>query len=114
MKRSFLLLLLLLVIGAIGWSEYTKRNPAQRFYGVGASDTRPFTVKDKWEVSWSCAGPAKISLKSTQGRAPLLLSDTTSPSMGSTYEEKGGEYSLQISSTWPWEVAVTQVTTSGK
>ena len=114
MKRLFLLFLLVLIAGAIGWSEYTKRNPATRFYGIGSSDTRPFTMKDRWEISWSCAGPAKISLKPTQGRPPLVVSDSTAPTMGSVYEPRGGEYTVQVTSSWPWEVAVKEIPASGK
>jgi len=109
MKTSFLFLLVLVIGGIIGWSVYTKKYPAERFYGVGPSDTRPFTVQDKWELSWACAGPIKISLKPTDKRHPLLIVNATSPTMTSAYQTTGGEYTLQIESSWPWEVSVVDV-----
>ncbi len=112
MRSSILILVVLIIAAVIGWSEYTKRYPAQRFYGVGASDTQPFTMKDKWEISWSCPGPIKIALvPTTQMRMPLVVTDTSSPTMASSYQATGGEYSLQITSSWPWEVSVCNVAT---
>ena len=109
MKTSTLAFIALLICGFIGWSEYTKRNPAERFYGVGSSDTRPFTVKNRWVISWACVGPIKISLVPTGRNSPILVTNTTSPTMASTYQSTGGEYTLHIESSWPWEVSASEV-----
>lgn len=107
--RKLLVLVLLLVCAVIGWTEYVKRNPAQRFYGIGPSDSPPFIVKEKWTISWVCAGPTKITLEPTRGRHSFItVCDTASPSMGSSYEATGGEYTLHVAGSWPWEVSASE------
>jgi hypothetical protein len=107
--RKLFVLVLLVVCAAIGWAEYTKRNPAQRFYGIGPSDSPPFTVKDKWTISWTCVGPTKITLESTRGRHSITVTDTSSPSMGSFYQATGGEFTFHIVGSWPWEIAASEL-----
>ncbi len=107
--RKLLVLILILVGVAIVWVEYTKRNPAQRFYGIGPSDSVPFTVKDKWKISWACVGPAKITLEPLHARhSPITVTDTSSPSMGSSYQPLGGEFTLHVAGSWPWEVTASE------
>lgn len=107
--KKFLIFVALLVCAAVGWSEYVKRNPAERFYGVGESDTHPITMKDKWEIGWSCLGPTKITLESTGHGKPMVVANTEGPTMGSSYQAKGGEYTIHVVGVWPWAVSAANV-----
>jgi hypothetical protein len=107
--KKWLVLVLLLVGATIGWTEYTKRNPAQRFYGIGPSDPPPFTVKDGWTISWACAGPAKITLEPRGKHSPTIVAETSSPSVGSSYQATGGEFILHVTGSWPWEVTAAEL-----
>jgi hypothetical protein len=109
--RKLLVFVLLVVCAIIGWTEYAKKNPAQRFYGIGPSDSSPFTIKNKWKISWICAGPAKITLESPGKHSLITVTNTTSPSMGSSYEAIGGEFTLHVAGSWPWEVTASELPT---
>ena len=107
--RKLLVFILLAVCATIGWTEYTKRNPAQRFYGIGPSDSAPFIVKNDWKISWACAGPAKIILESRGKHSMVTVTNTSAPSMGSSYEATGGEFTLHVTGAWPWEVTASEL-----
>jgi hypothetical protein len=81
----------------------------------GARNTRPFSVKDHWEIRWN---NADTMLMVTVLRAhangaleslPVATGSQFKPGVGSTYIEKGGDYYLNINASGDWTITVVQL-----
>ncbi|MDK2741489.1 MAG: hypothetical protein H8K03_13795 [Nitrospira sp.] len=81
----------------------------QELTANGSRTTRPFTVKDGWEVRWTATNDFSLFLLDAQGQQLEALGNSTGDAAGATYHAKGGTYSLKISSNAHWTVTVVQL-----
>lgn len=77
--------------------------------GNGSRTTRPFTVKDGWEVRWTATNELSVFLVDAQGQPLEALGHSMGDAGGATYYAKGGTYSLRIASNAHWTVTVVQL-----
>ena len=77
--------------------------------GNGSRTTRPFTVKDGWEVRWTTTNELSLFLIDAQGQPLEALGHSMGDAGGATYYAKGGTYSLRIASNAHWTVTVVQL-----
>ena len=77
--------------------------------GNGSRTTRPFTVKDGWEVRWTATSGLTVFLLDAQGQPLEELGHSMGDAGGATYYAKGGTYSLRIASNAHWTVTVVQL-----
>jgi hypothetical protein len=82
----------------------------QKFDGRTSMATPVFTVGDKWEVTWECPAPLRITLLSADG---TIVAGSMGVFRGALYQPKGGSYYLQIDGgttgmTPPWQVIVKE------
>lgn len=75
----------------------------------GSRTTRPFTVKDRWEVQWKSDKDLTLFLMDTKGQPIDSLGNSTQAGTGSTYRAEGGIYSLKIISNASWTITVVQL-----
>ncbi|MGZ8384172.1 MAG: hypothetical protein ACXWWE_09195 [Nitrospira sp.] len=81
----------------------------QQLTANGSRTTRPFTVKDGWEVRWTATKDLSLFLLDDQGQPLQALGHSLGDAGGATYHAKGGTYSLRISSNAHWTVTVVQL-----
>lgn len=106
MKRTMLILAVLLVAGAVQAQKVVKT-----FSGNGTSTTRPFTVKDGWEIQWNLKNGLLLQiLVEQEGKKAFdLASNQGKVGKGSAYRPKGGTYYLSINAAGDWEIKIVQV-----
>jgi hypothetical protein len=77
--------------------------------GNGSRTTRPFTVKEGWEVRWTATNELTVFLVDAQGQPLEAMGHSMGDAGGATYYAKGGTYSLRIASNAHWSVTVVQL-----
>ena len=76
----------------------------------GSRSTRPFTVKDRWEVRWDAKDDRfSVTLFSATGEILDSLASQRKPGAGSTFYPKGGSYFLKVISGDDWTITVVQL-----
>jgi hypothetical protein len=81
----------------------------------GTRNTRPFTVKDHWEIRWTIPdGMLAVTVyrsnpKNDLERIPVASGSQMKPGPGATYVETGGQYYLNIVSPGDWTITVVQL-----
>lgn len=76
----------------------------------GSRNTRPFTVKDRWEIRWENKGPVlTISVKTGEGKLVPGGGSSTAPGTGQSFQPKGGQYFLEINGMGEWSIQVIQL-----
>lgn len=78
----------------------------------GTRNTRPFTVKDRWELQWETKGERlAIFLFTSEGEPRGMLPIVTQDKPGSdrSYYPKGGAYYLKIVTNSDWTITVVQL-----
>lgn len=82
----------------------------QKVLAKGQRNLRPFTVKDNWEILWDSKGPAfSITLHRAEGTMLDVVATQKGRRSGSSHQDKGGEYYLQVMGTGRWTVTVVQL-----
>ncbi|MGC4098635.1 MAG: hypothetical protein QM706_16100 [Nitrospira sp.] len=81
----------------------------QELTANGSRTTRPFTVKDGWEVRWTTTNDLSLFLLDAQGQQLEALGHSIGDAGGATYHAKGGTYSLKILSHAHWTITVVQL-----
>lgn len=75
----------------------------------GTRNTRPFTVKDNWELRWSTKGAGlAIIIYDTEQNIRGSASQNSSGE-GSSYQPKGGTFYLNVTGFDEWTVTVVQL-----
>jgi hypothetical protein len=96
-----------LLLGGVAFAA--EEQIVQELTGNGSRTTRPFTVKDGWEVRWKATNELLLFLLDAQGQPLEALGHSMGDAGGATYYAKGGTYSLRISSNAHWTVTVVQL-----
>jgi hypothetical protein len=97
-----------LLLGGIAFAE--EEQIIQQLTANGSRTTRPFTVKDGWEVRWTADKDLSVYLLDAQGQPLQSLGHSIGQGAGATYHAKGGTYCLRIlSNALNWTVTVVQL-----
>jgi hypothetical protein len=125
----FLILILLLTFNCLDLCEAKTANPKKdsvfeiTFTGTGPTQTRPFSVKDGWEIRWETESPTfKLSAHGSSQRPyvgqknereevlrwfetmhAMVLADTTD-SNGTAMHPLGGTFYFKIIASGPWRI----------
>ncbi len=78
----------------------------------GTRSTRPFTVKDRWELRWDAKGSSFQVYELKPDGEPIGFAPAaaqTKPGSGSSYRPKGGTLYLRILSDGDWTITVVQL-----
>lgn len=84
--------------------------------GKGSRNTRPFIVKDHWEIRWNSQSEDRFTIDAVKTDAANALEslgqsvasqDHAGP--GETYVDRGGRYYLTVSSHGDWSITVVQL-----
>ncbi len=81
----------------------------QIFSGSGGRNTRPFTVKDSWEIQWDATGDIfQITLYRSDGEMEGIAANQMGAGKGASYQPKGGQYYLGVNSIGNWTIKIVQ------
>jgi hypothetical protein len=81
----------------------------QTFSGSGGRNTRPFTVKDGWEIQWDASGDIfQLYLYWADGELAGVAANQQRSGRGASYQPKGGQYYLQVNSIGDWTIKIVQ------
>ena len=105
--RPLLLLLALLGGAAPAWAADTV---VHTLSGNGARTTRPFEVRDQWEVQWDAQGQLfQVYVLDDAGQIVEMGANQGAPGAGASYVRQGGRYHLQINALGAWTLTVVQI-----
>lgn len=108
MVKTGLAIMVVMMLSAPVWA--VEDTVVQQLSANGSRNTRPFTVRDRWEIRWDNKGPMlNISVRSLDGKVLGGGALATSPGVGQSFEPKGGNYFLDISGSGEWTVTVVQL-----
>ena len=108
MKRKSFIVLVWLITFASG-SAFAQNTVVKEFSGSGGKNTRPFTVKEGWEIQWDAQGSIfQLFLYSANGNMIGVSANQQGSGEGSSYQPKGGEYYLQVNAVGNWTIRIVQ------
>jgi hypothetical protein len=82
----------------------------QQLSANGSRNTRPFTVKDAWELRWDAKSDLfSASLYTDKGEPVESLASQRKAGPGSTFYPKGGSYFVKITALGDWTISVVQL-----
>lgn len=80
------------------------------FTGNGLSNTRPFTVRNGWEIQWSANGEIfQVYVFDLAGELVGVAANQMGPGSGTSFNARGGTYYLQVNAMGSWAVRVVQL-----
>jgi hypothetical protein len=107
MKKYFSLLILIVMTSSI--SSLAQDVVVQTFSGSGGLNTRPFTVKDGWEIQWDAKGEIfQLYLNNSAGDMEGVPANQQGAGKGASYQAKGGNYYLQVNALGTWTIKIIQ------
>lgn len=81
----------------------------KEFNGTKTMTTEPFTVPDNWEIQWETKGQYLQILVNTADSVPLdYAAQQMGPGKGSSKQEKGGSYILDMNARGEWKVKIVK------
>jgi hypothetical protein len=100
-------------IGMLLKNASTQDTVIQTFSGSGGRNTRPFTVKDNWEIQWDTRGDLfQLFLYRVNGESEGIPANQQGTGKGASYEPKGGQYYLKVNATTGnWTIKIVQILT---
>lgn len=108
MLQRLVMIALLVMWTAPSWSA--EETIVQQFSANGSRNTRPFTVKDRWEIRWDTKAPGiAISIRTIEGKLAQGGSSATAPGTGESFQAKGGTYYLDVSAMGEWTISIVQL-----
>lgn len=76
----------------------------------GSRNTRPFTVKDRWEIRWENKGSIlTVAVRTAEGKLVAGGGSATAPGTGESFQPKGGTYFLDVTGIGDWTISVVQL-----
>jgi len=98
------------VIAFVSSSAFAQDSVVKEFSGSGGKNTRPFTVKDGWEIQWDAKGDIfQLFLYTANGDMVGVPANQQGSGKGSSYQAKGGQYYLQVNAIGNWAIKVVQI-----
>lgn len=108
MKLRTFMVIFGIIIFVLG-SAYAQDSVAKEFSGTGGQNTRPFTIKDGWEIQWDAKGSIfQLFLYTATGEMAGVPANQQGPGKGASYQAKGGQYFLQVNAIGNWVIKVVQ------
>lgn len=112
----YILSLLFLLIGVAPTLAADDGTMVMELSGKGSRNTRPFTVKDHWEIRWKTHADGRFTIEAVKTDAANMLESLgqsvgaqDQAGTGETYIDKGGRYYLSIASSGEWSISVVQL-----
>ena len=107
MIKYFSILILIVMTSSI--SSVAQDVVVQTFSGSGGLNTRPFTVKDGWEIQWDAKGDIfQLYLYTSGGDMEGVPANQQGSGKGASYQAKGGNYYLQVNALESWTIKIIQ------
>ena len=101
---------MLVIVGIIAFvssSAYPQDTVVKEFSGSGGKNTRPFNVKDGWEIQWDAKGDIfQLFLYTANGDIAGVSANQQGSGKGSSYQAKGGQYYLQVNAIGNWAIKI--------
>jgi len=109
MKLKTLIAILGIIVFASG-NAFAQDTVVKNFSGSGGKNTRPFSVKDGWEIQWDAKGDIfQLFLYTANGDIVGVPANQQGSGKGSSYQAKGGQYYLQVNAIGNWTIKIVQV-----
>ena len=103
------MIVLTLVMTFVSINAFAQDVVVKTFTGSGGKNTRPFTVKDGWEIQWDAKGDIfQLYLYKATGDMIGVPANQQRSGKGSSYQAKGGQYYLQVNAIGNWAITVVQ------
>jgi hypothetical protein len=97
------------IIAFVSGISFAQDTVVKEFSGSGGKNTRPFTVKDGWEIQWDAKGDIfQLFLYTANGDMEGVPANQQGSGKGSSYQAKGGSYYLQVNAIGNWAIKVVQ------
>ena len=97
------------IIAFVSGSAFAQDTVVKEFSGSGGKNTRPFTVKNGWEIQWDAKGDIfQLYLYTANGDMAGVPANQQGSGKGSSYQAKGGQYYLQVNAIGNWAIKVVQ------
>ncbi len=104
--------MMIVMVGIIAFfsgSAFAQDTVVREFSGSGGKNTRPFTVKNGWEIHWDAKGDIfQLYLYTANGDMAGVPANQQGSGKGSSYQAKGGQYYLQVNAIGNWAIKVVQ------
>jgi len=84
-------------------------NIINEFSGSGTKTTRPFVIKNTWEIYWESKDGIQISLYDKEGNFIETVASQMESGKGNSYNPKKGTFCLNIFSMGSWEIKIIAV-----
>jgi len=98
------------IIAFVSGSAFAQDTVVKEFSGSGGKNTRPFIVKDGWEIQWDANGDIfQLFLYTANGDIKGVPANQQGSGKGSSYQAKGGSYYLQVNAIGNWAIMVVQI-----
>lgn len=108
--KSLLILLLLALVIPVSPARPADEVIVQQLTANGSRNTRPFTVKDRWEIRWENKGSVlTVAVRTAEGKLVAGGGMATAPGSGQSFQPKGGSYYLDVTGTGDWTITVVQL-----
>jgi len=109
MKLKMLIVMVGIIVFSSG-NAFAQDTLVKEFSGSGGKNTRPFSVKDSWEIQWDAKGDIfQLFLYTATGDMVGVPANQQGSGKGSSYQAKGGQYYLQVNAIGNWTIKIVQV-----
>lgn len=96
-------------IALLAGYSFAQDTVVQTFSGTGGKNTRPFTVKDGWEIQWDAKGDIfQLFLYRADGEMDGVSANQQGSGKGASYQAKGGQFYLQVNALGDWTIKIVQ------
>jgi len=103
------MIVLIGIIIFVSINAFAQDTLVKTFTGSGGKNTRPFTVKNGWEIQWDAKGDIfQLYLYTANGDMIGVPANQQGSGKGSSYQAKGGKYYLQVNAIGNWTIKVVQ------
>ncbi len=109
MMKLRMMIVMVGIIAFVSGSAFAQDTVVREFSGSGGKNTRPFTVKNGWEIHWDAKGDIfQLYLYTANGDMAGVPANQQGSGKGSSYQAKGGHYYLQVNALGNWAIKVVQ------
>ena len=93
----------------IAENAVAKDTVIKTYSGSGGKNTRPFTVKDGWEIQWDADGDIfQLYLYTSTGDLEGVPANQMGSGEGASYQAKGGQFYIQVNAMGKWTITIIQ------
>lgn len=112
MTEKKIVLLTIFIVLFLG-DAFSQDVTVNTFTGSGGKNTRPFTVKNGWEIQWDAKGDIfQLYLFTEDGELIGVPANQSGSGKGSSYQSTGGRFYLQVNALGSWSIRIIQVSSN--